>query len=135
MTTTRVLSGSLPFTRQRPNNGVGEWSRDLDLLVAGARESSLPTVVAGDFNATLDHPQIRVLMDSDYRDASADSGPSWRPTWPSPGNLRRRGVGIPSLFALDHVFLRGPLEATYAKTHVVPGTDHRALVTRVSWTG
>jgi endonuclease/exonuclease/phosphatase family metal-dependent hydrolase len=117
-----------------PNNGVAQWSRDLDLVVAAARASSGPTVVAGDFNATLDHPQLRALMHSSFRDASADAGLGWRPTWPSPGNVQLRGRGLPPLFGLDHVLLRGPLEATEAHTYAVPGTDHRALVTRVAWT-
>lgn len=117
-----------------PNNGVEQWSRDLDVVVSSARASRGPTLVAGDFNATLDHPHLRALMDSDYRDASADAGLGWRPTWPSPGNVRLFGVGVPSLFGLDHVFIRGPLEATEAHVRVVPGTDHRALVTRIAWT-
>ncbi len=116
-----------------PNNGVAQWSSDLDSVVANSRASVGPTVVAGDFNATLDHPQLRALMKSGFRDASADAGPSWRPTWPSPGNLRLKEIRLPSLFALDHVFIRGPLEATHARTHVVGGTDHRALVTDISW--
>jgi endonuclease/exonuclease/phosphatase (EEP) superfamily protein YafD len=41
---------------------------------------------------------------------------------------------MPPLFALDHVFVRGPLEATDAHVRVVGGTDHRALVTRIAWT-
>lgn len=117
-----------------PNNGVARWSNDLDTVVAAARVSRGPTVVAGDFNATLDHPQLQALMGSNYRDASADSGLGWRPTWPSPGNVQLAGVGLPPLFGLDHVFIRGPLEATNAHVRFVPGTDHRALVTRIAWT-
>jgi endonuclease/exonuclease/phosphatase family metal-dependent hydrolase len=117
-----------------PNNGVAQWAGDLDRVVAAARASSGPTVVAGDFNATLDHPQLRALLHSRFRDASVGAGLGWRPTWPSPGDVQLRGKGLPPLFALDHVFLRGPLEATEAHTYAVPGTDHRALVTRVSWT-
>ncbi len=116
-----------------PNNGVAQWSSDLDSVVATARAADGPTLVAGDFNATLDHPQLRELMGSDYRDASADAGLSWRPTWPSPGDLRLKDVGLPSLFALDHVFMRGPLEATNARTRVVRGTDHRVLVAEIFW--
>jgi endonuclease/exonuclease/phosphatase family metal-dependent hydrolase len=117
-----------------PNNGVAQWSNDLDVIVATARASRGPTLVAGDFNATLDHPQLQALMDSNYRDASADAGLGWRPTWPSPDNLRLGSVRLPSLFGLDHVFVRGPLEATNAHVRVVRGTDHRALVSRVAWT-
>lgn len=117
-----------------PNNGVARWSSDLDLIVATARASRGPTLVVGDFNATLDHPQLRALMHSDYRDASADAGLGWRPTWPSSDGARLIGVRMPSLFGLDHVMIRGPLEATDADVGVVPGSDHRALVTRIAWT-
>lgn len=117
-----------------PNNGVARWSSDLDLVVATARASRGPTVVVGDFNATLDHPQLQALMDSGYRDASTDAGFSWRPTWPSSDNVRVIGMRLPSLFGLDHVFLRGPLEAMDADVRAVPGSDHRALVTRIAWT-
>ena len=111
-----------------PNNGVAQWSGDLDAVVSSARTSQGPTVVAGDFNATVDHPQLLALMAADYRDASADAGIGWRPTWPSHGDVQIAGMGLPSLFALDHVFLRGPLAATRAETTIISGTDHRALV-------
>lgn len=117
-----------------PNNGVAQWDEDLDTIVAAADASTGPTVVAGDFNATLDHPQLRTLMGAGYRDASSDAGPGWRPTWPSAREARVFGVRLPPLFALDHVFVRGPLEATEAVVVAVPGTDHRALVTRIAWT-
>jgi endonuclease/exonuclease/phosphatase family metal-dependent hydrolase len=117
-----------------PNNGVAQWSRDLDLIVSAARASHVPTMIVGDFNATLDHPQLGALMHSHYRDAGADAGPGWRPTWPSSADVRLFGVRLPSLFALDHVLMRGPLVATDAETQVVPDTDHRALVTRIAWT-
>lgn len=118
-----------------PNNGVAQWSRDLDLVVETAEASRGPTVVAGDFNATLDHPHLQALMDLEYRDASADAGFGWRPTWPSSsGNLRFTRLGLPPLFGLDHVFIRGPLEGTDAEVAGVQGTDHRALVTRIAWT-
>jgi endonuclease/exonuclease/phosphatase family metal-dependent hydrolase len=117
-----------------PNNGVARWSADLDAVVTAARRSSAPTLVAGDFNATLDHPRLLELMSARFRDASTDAGLGWRPTWPSPGNVRMATVRIPSLFALDHVFVRGPLVVTQAHTRLVAHTDHRALVTRLAWT-
>jgi len=117
-----------------PNNGVAQWSRDLDLILATAKASHEPTLVAGDFNATLDHPQLETLLRADYRDASADAGLVWRPTWPSSDHVRLIGLRLPAMFGLDHVFMRGPLEATDAHVQAVPGTDHRALVTRIAWT-
>ena len=117
-----------------PNNGVAQWSRDLDLILATAKASRGPTLVVGDFNATVDHPQVGRLLRADYRDASAEAGLLWRPTWPSSDHVRLIGIRLPALFGLDHVFVRGPLEATDAHVQAVPGTDHRALMTRIAWT-
>ncbi len=117
-----------------PNNGVAQWREDLDVVVAAARASKGATVVAGDFNATLDHPPLQSLLGSSFRDASSEAGIGWRPTWPSGGDGGRFGAGMPPLFALDHVFVRGGLAATDAHVTAVPGTDHRALVTRIAWT-
>ena len=41
-------------------------------------------ILAGDFNATLDHPELRALLDRGYIDAAdaAGSGLVW--TWPAP---------------------------------------------------
>ena len=134
MTTSRGPLRILAVHPIAPNNGVAQWSRDLDTVVAAAERSRGPTMVAGDFNATLDHPHLRALMGSSYRDASSEAGLSWRPTWPSPDHRRLAGMRLPSLFALDHVFVRGPLAATQAHVRVVRGTDHRALVTHIAWT-
>jgi endonuclease/exonuclease/phosphatase family metal-dependent hydrolase len=134
MTTRRGPLRILAVHPTAPNNGVARWSNDLDAVVATARASRGPTVVAGDFNATLDHPHLQELMDSSYRDAGADAGLGWRPTWPSSDRVRLVGLRLPPLFGLDHVFVRGSLEATHAYVPVVRGTDHRALVTRIAWT-
>ena len=116
-----------------PNNGVARWASDLAVADQAASASSGPTLVAGDFNATVDHPPLRSLVDGGFRDAVDEARAGWLPTWPSQGTVRMFGVTLPPLFALDHVFLRGPLHAVDARDVLVPGTDHRALVVEVSW--
>ena len=58
-----------------------------------------PCILAGDFNATLDHAQFRRLLRSGYVDAASQAGHGLSPTWgPRPG---RR----PTLLAIDHVLI------------------------------
>ena len=55
-----------------------------------------PRVLAGDFNATLDHAELRRLLDRGYRDAAEQAGVALRPTWPA-------GKSLPTLVTIDHV--------------------------------
>ena len=40
-------------------------------------------ILAGDFNATLDHAELRALLDRGYIDAADAAGEGWTPTWPA----------------------------------------------------
>ena len=62
-----------------------EWQgdmRELRTLVAAATEQG-PTVVVGDFNATLDHAPLRKVLAAGVSDSVEESGSGWQPTWPS----------------------------------------------------
>jgi len=83
-----------------------------------------PVVLAGDFNATLDHAQFRRLLRLGHVDAASQVGHGLVPTWgPEPR-------GRPALLAFDHVLVdpRCAVLATWA--YPVPGSDHRALYAR-----
>ena len=103
---------------------VGRWRREIARL-----RSVLPhegtVLAAGDFNATVDHRQFRALLDHGYADAAEQSGAGYLPTYP---NDRWYGP----LIGIDHVLLRGPVRAADARTLEVPGSDHRALLVRVT---
>ena len=59
---------------------VGEWSAALGSLpTAGA---GVPWVLPGDFNATLDHAELRDLLGRGYGDAADVAGEGLEPTWP-----------------------------------------------------
>ncbi len=79
-----------------------------------------PTVLAGDFNASVDDQALRTLMGSTYRDASEVAGSGVQRTWGP-------RVGGPALLHLDHVLVRG-LGARATEVVSVPNTDHRALL-------
>jgi endonuclease/exonuclease/phosphatase (EEP) superfamily protein YafD len=84
-----------------------------------------PVILAGDFNATLDHSALRRLLDLGYVDAASQVGSGLAPTW-GPRPHRR-----PALLAIDH-FLVSPQCAVLAtSTHVLPGSDHRAVYAEI----
>jgi endonuclease/exonuclease/phosphatase family metal-dependent hydrolase len=93
------------------------------VLEAGLLErhgGSGPSVLAGDFNATLDHPPLRRLLRAGHCDAAATVGAGWRTTW------RQPGVAPP--LTIDHVLLRGAVRARSVRVVPVAGSDHHAVV-------
>lgn len=115
-------------------NLVGGWTREMRDLRTWASGVDGPVVLAGDFNATTAHPELRRLTgdgsggsgDTDGTDgtgALTDCGGGLfaAPTWPR--------AGFPSpvpVLRLDHVLVSG---MTCAASGVVgvPGSDHAGV--------
>jgi endonuclease/exonuclease/phosphatase (EEP) superfamily protein YafD len=108
-----------PPTRKR----VERWREDLRRLPGPDGEGS--RILAGDFNATLDHRELRRLLDLGYSDAAADVGSGWRATWPAGGR------GMPGV-AIDHVLIDESWSARRVTTHGLPGSDHRAVLAELA---
>jgi endonuclease/exonuclease/phosphatase (EEP) superfamily protein YafD len=84
-----------------------------------------PCILAGDFNATLDHAQFRRLLRRGWADAASQAGHGLSPTWgPRPG---RR----PALLAIDHVLIDRCCAVLTTSAHRLTGSDHRALYAEV----
>jgi endonuclease/exonuclease/phosphatase (EEP) superfamily protein YafD len=80
-----------------------------------------PRILAGDFNATLDHAQFRRLLRGGYADAASQAGHGLTPTWgPRPGQR-------PALLAIDHILTDPHCAVLTTSAHRLPGSDHRAL--------
>jgi endonuclease/exonuclease/phosphatase (EEP) superfamily protein YafD len=91
-----------------------------------------PLVVAGDFNATLDHEPMRRLLRTGLRDAARQANSGWQPTWP--GATDAAGalpIGV-RLIALDHVLADRYYSAISTSTYPIARSDHRALVARLA---
>ncbi|WHU48971.1 endonuclease/exonuclease/phosphatase family protein [Gordonia sp. L191] len=101
---------------------AAEWSADL-AAVGGYLDNLAtgPVIVAGDFNATLDHAQFRALLRNDVVDAATDSGSGYQLTYPTD-----KLGGIP-LVGIDHILIRG-FGAVQVTTRDLRGSDHRALI-------
>ena len=95
---------------------VDQWRETLRNLPRGDR----PRILAGDFNATLDHRELRRLLGSGYRDAADATGDGWKATWPAHRGLR---PGI----VIDHVLATRELRPARTEILTIPRGDHRAL--------
>jgi endonuclease/exonuclease/phosphatase (EEP) superfamily protein YafD len=98
------------------------WRHDLALLPQWCTASA-PVVVAGDFNATLDHAVFRDGI-AGCSDAAAQRGDGLIPTW-GPTDLTRHTVGP----QIDHVVASGGIAASAFQLVDLPGSDHRAILT------
>ncbi|MGI5267640.1 endonuclease/exonuclease/phosphatase family protein [Nonomuraea sp. CA-218870] len=97
---------------------VDEWEAGITSLPPAPSDGP-PRVLAGDFNATLDHAVFRRLLDTGYTDAAAATGRGLAMTWPA-----RR---LPPLVAISHVLTDDRAGAAATRVYDVPGSDHHAL--------
>jgi endonuclease/exonuclease/phosphatase family metal-dependent hydrolase len=99
---------------------VARWRLELSVL---PRPAELPRLLAGDFNATVDHAPFRRLLRLGYADAAMQTGNALTPTW---GPL-----GRPAVITIDHVLVDRRCAVLATSVHAVPGTDHRAVYAEI----
>jgi endonuclease/exonuclease/phosphatase family metal-dependent hydrolase len=125
------VPGARPFEIQvihppPPINGQAPLWRhmlsELPLPFLGdvSREPGTPQMLIGDFNATLDHAQLRDLLDG-YVDAADATGKGYDTTWPA-------GRRFPPEITIDHVLIDPRMRADDVSVHLVPRSDHRAVI-------
>jgi endonuclease/exonuclease/phosphatase (EEP) superfamily protein YafD len=95
------------------------WERDFDALPP-AFSAAIPIVLAGDFNATLDHANLRDLIGTGYRDAAEVLGDGLVPTWPS-------AIQFPPPVTIDHVLAEKGISFSQYEVVKLPGSDHKAV--------
>ncbi|WP_344921192.1 endonuclease/exonuclease/phosphatase family protein [Streptosporangium oxazolinicum] len=97
---------------------VYDWTAALDALPSAAPGTI--RILAGDFNASLDHAAMRRFLSRGYLDAADSAGEGLTPTWP----VNKR---VPALITIDHVVADQRVGVNAVSVHTVPGTDHRAV--------
>jgi endonuclease/exonuclease/phosphatase (EEP) superfamily protein YafD len=106
-----------------PRRGdVAQWRSDLGELTRYCAGGA-PAIIAGDFNATLDHSDLRAAI-SGCSDAAAQRGQGLVPTWPT---------WMPDWFGpqIDHVLATDPIAAESFAVREITGSDHRAVLARL----
>ncbi|SFT42553.1 Uncharacterized conserved protein YafD, endonuclease/exonuclease/phosphatase (EEP) superfamily [Actinopolyspora lacussalsi subsp. righensis] len=103
------------------------WKREITTLPAPTTGGDQPVrILAGDFNATLDHTPLRKLLGRGYSDAAETTGDGLAPTWPELGRPWAPPV------TLDHVLVSGDTAVHDYRTFKVDGTDHRAVFAQLT---
>ncbi|MFG3436531.1 endonuclease/exonuclease/phosphatase family protein [Nonomuraea sp. NPDC047897] len=98
---------------------AAEWNAALAALPPASGDAV--RVLAGDFNATLDHRALRDLLDRGYVDAADRAGEGLVPTWPN-------NRPIPPMITIDHVLVDERVAVDSVRVLDVPRTDHRGVL-------
>ncbi|MCW2913178.1 MAG: hypothetical protein JWN52_1246 [Actinomycetia bacterium] len=100
-------------------SAFGKWRHDLRGLPAADPHGPV-RILAGDYNATLDHAMLRSVISRGYVDAADQAGRGLHPTW---------GVSMygPPL-SLDHILVDRRCAVRRVSIHDLPGSDHRAVL-------
>ncbi|MCE5287846.1 MAG: endonuclease/exonuclease/phosphatase family protein [Nocardiaceae bacterium] len=111
----------------QPLYGSQDWVSELNRLrgILDSTNPGRPAIAGGDFNATFDHAQFRALLGR-FEDATDQAGAGYLLTYPTD---KWTGPAV----GLDHVLVSGGV-ATDIRTVDVKGSDHRALVAKVTFT-
>ncbi|GAB3970810.1 endonuclease/exonuclease/phosphatase family protein [Actinoallomurus acanthiterrae] len=97
--------------------GLGQWNRAFVILPTGQHQGPV-RILAGDFNATLDHTSLRRLIGEGYVDAANETGKGLIPTF--------RQWWVPPI-TLDHVLADARCGVRRVTVYGLPGSDHRAV--------
>jgi endonuclease/exonuclease/phosphatase family metal-dependent hydrolase len=83
-----------------------------------------PRILLGDFNATLDHAEMRSIVAGGYRDAADATGKGLVPTWGAYQDSRPK---LPPV-TIDHVLVDRRIGVQEVSVHRIASSDHRAIV-------
>lgn len=109
-----------------PVTRVDDWRHELRGLPEAPSEGPA-RILAGDFNATLDHAELRRVMDTGYVDAAEQTGDGLRATWP-------RERSAPPV-TLDHVLADQRTAVDGFEVIDVDGSDHSAVIATLTLPG
>jgi endonuclease/exonuclease/phosphatase family metal-dependent hydrolase len=101
---------------------VRTWRTELAGLPRTTSDGRI-RILAGDFNATLDHTAFRNLLDRDYSDAAEETGKGLESTWSS------WPTGPP--LTIDHILVDSSCAVGSYAVFDMPGSDHNAIVAEV----
>ncbi|WSJ91201.1 endonuclease/exonuclease/phosphatase family protein [Streptomyces sp. NBC_01304] len=109
--------------------GIGLWRTELGALRDYAADrAGVPTILAGDFNASQDHAAFRRILDTGLHDSARLAGDSRAPSWPS-------ATAPPLGTQIDHVLVSRDFSVGSARFLDLANTDHRSLLAELTLHG
>ncbi|MGH3681150.1 MAG: endonuclease/exonuclease/phosphatase family protein [Natronosporangium sp.] len=106
---------------------IASWRHELRTLPPATPDGPV-RVLAGDFNATLDHAPLRALIASGYADAGDATGAGLVGTW---RDLRPVGRLLPAV-PIDRVLVDPRVAVNDLSVHPIPGSDHRSVIAHLT---
>ena len=101
---------------------AGSWRAQF--LALESYDNRAPSMLVGDFNATMDHRRFRSLLDRGWTDAHEPKGCGLDATWPT-------GRSRLALLRLDHVLVSDHFEVLALDVGQGGGSDHRSVTATV----
>jgi endonuclease/exonuclease/phosphatase (EEP) superfamily protein YafD len=101
---------------------VDTWRRELNQLPRPTPRDRV-RILAGDFNASLDHSAFRNVVDHGYADAGEETGEGMTPTWAD------WPLGPP--LTIDHILADDRCAISSYAVFDVPGSDHNAVMAEI----
>lgn len=114
-----------------PLYGIKLWRQGFREVVAAVSEAKAAgdtVVVAGDFNATIDHRAFREVLDAGLIDAADACGAGWQPTWPRPGTKHLPAWAPGTVLPIDHIMVTNGAGCSGFKTLHLAESDHRGVI-------
>jgi endonuclease/exonuclease/phosphatase (EEP) superfamily protein YafD len=108
-----------------PTSDFETWKRDLHRFGAHGHAGTDPTVVIGDFNASVWHPSFRALLADGFTDAHVALGRGFSVSWPDDS-------WFPPFIRLDHALTTDSLVPLAVEDFDIRGSDHRGLIVTVT---
>jgi vancomycin resistance protein VanJ len=125
-----VINAHPPRPGLTPSDGYVALNRqDIADLVAMASEES-PTILLGDFNATDQSPEYRLLAESPLIDSYRESGWGFGLTFPA---RVARWDHFPAMVRIDYIWHTPDLRATRSWIGPAIGSDHLPLFAELIW--
>jgi endonuclease/exonuclease/phosphatase (EEP) superfamily protein YafD len=104
------------------SGGAATWRQELGQLPTTTPDE-LVRILAGDFNASLDHATLRTVVDRGYSDAAEETGAGLEATWES------WPFGPP--VTIDHILVDNRCAIGSYAVFDIPGSDHNAIVSEI----
>ncbi len=108
-----------PVSQKLIDRGATQYTA----LAAEVLDSTLPLIIVGDLNSTVQHRRLQDLMDQGLADAHQQAGRGFGATWGQP-----RLALLPAMLRIDHVLMSEEIEAVHSWTEPLSGSDHRMLI-------
>lgn len=105
------------------------WSQSFTDLAEYTIRTNENPILAGDFNAALEHPGMRQLVKV-LQDSARSCGVKNSRTWPTDGYIFKKLLPW-AIMGIDHIMVYKSLTVTRYAEYNVDGSDHKTICARI----